>query len=315
MGLFDLLRGLVPGAAQQLARNSWMAVANQPPSWLVDPSAYDWSDVLAPSPLPDRVGAPNLPGPVPLPDGPHPSFDDIHAQLLAGAASQIRPGDFAINPDNWPPLLSDLRAPRPVLARSFVSSGSDSELGLRGTPQSIPSVVFPLPATDLDRSIDDSQPNSNIQLASADGDKKEEDDPVYKFKREFQQETPAQDFEHGRGPQILGPLPLPGPQLRALPAPKLADHHLFPRQFAPFFESRGISIDDHTITVGQTTHQKGVHGKGLGEMPGGWNQRWSEFIADNPNATAADIFQQAGKMMDEYGLNDLPVHPYGDPSP
>ncbi len=107
MGLFDLLRGLVPGAAQQLARNSGTAVANQPPSWLVDPAAYDWSDVLAPSPLPDRVGAPNLPEPVPLLDGLHPSFDDIHAQLLAGAASRIGPEHFALNPDNWlPPALN-----------------------------------------------------------------------------------------------------------------------------------------------------------------------------------------------------------------
>ena len=35
-----------------------------------------------------------------------------------------------------------------------------------------------------------------------------------------------------------------------------------------------------------------------------------EFIDNNPNATAKDIFQFAGKMMDEYGLNNLPIHPY-----
>src|SRR5690606_12870386 len=61
--------------------------------------------------------------------------------------------------------------------------------------------------------------------------------------------------------------------LRALPAAKLADHHVFPQQYRKFFEQRGINIDEHTVTVGQTNHLKGVHGSGLGEMPGGWNQR------------------------------------------
>ncbi len=101
MGLFDLLRGVVPGAAQQIARYPWNASRNPAPSWLFDPASYDWSDVAGPTPLPDRLGAQELPRPMPLPDWPDPSFDDIHAQLVAGAASRIGPEHFALNPDNW----------------------------------------------------------------------------------------------------------------------------------------------------------------------------------------------------------------------
>jgi hypothetical protein len=74
MGLFDLLRGVVPVAAQQRARYPWNASQNPAPSWLFDPASYDWSDVLGPTPLPDRLGAPELPGPMLLPGGPDPSF-------------------------------------------------------------------------------------------------------------------------------------------------------------------------------------------------------------------------------------------------
>jgi hypothetical protein len=45
-------------------------------------------------------------------------------------------------------------------------------------------------------------------------------------------------------------------------------------------------------------------------MPGRWNRRWAKWIDANPNATAKDVFQQLGKMMDEYGLAVYRVHPY-----
>jgi len=94
MGFFDLLRGFVPSAAQQLARNSWVVSANPPPSWFVDPAAYDGTEVAAPMPSPDQ---------------PAPSFDDIREPLLAGATSRIGPEHFTLNPDNWA-----LSGPSPV---------------------------------------------------------------------------------------------------------------------------------------------------------------------------------------------------------
>jgi hypothetical protein len=69
-------------------------------------------------------------------------------------------------------------------------------------------------------------------------------------------------------------------------------------------------IDEHNISVGSTNHLKGIHGSGLGNMPGKWNQRWVHFIRDNPNATAKDVYQFGGRMMDDYGLSGTPIHPY-----
>ena len=93
----------------------------------------------------------------------------------------------------------------------------------------------------------------------------------------------------------------------------MADHHLFPQQQREFFSVRGIDIDQHTVTINHnTTHLRGVHGSGLPNqgMPGRWNQRWGEFIEANPNASAKDVYQFAGSLMDEYGLSGLPIHPY-----
>lgn len=93
----------------------------------------------------------------------------------------------------------------------------------------------------------------------------------------------------------------------------MADHHIFPRQFRNFFSQRGVNIDDFTITVEhQITHLRGIHGRGnMGQFPGRWNQRWQEFIDNNPNATAKDIYDFGGRLMDEFGLGHLPIHPFG----
>ncbi|MEF9406847.1 MULTISPECIES: DUF2380 domain-containing protein [Ralstonia solanacearum species complex] len=91
---------------------------------------------------------------------------------------------------------------------------------------------------------------------------------------------------------------------------RMMDHHLMPRQFKDFFAKRGIDIDAHTVTLGDVSHLKGVHGNGVGNMPGKWNQQWADWIERNPNATASDIYRQLGSMMDRYNLSSLPIHPY-----
>ncbi|MCB9772142.1 MAG: DUF2380 domain-containing protein [Candidatus Omnitrophica bacterium] len=96
-----------------------------------------------------------------------------------------------------------------------------------------------------------------------------------------------------------------------LTAPKMAKHHIFPQRFKPFFNSKGIDIDKFTVSIPQNTaHLKGVHGNGLNNMPGKWNERWENFIKSNPNATPQDIYQFGGKLMDEYGLSGLPIQSY-----
>ena len=95
---------------------------------------------------------------------------------------------------------------------------------------------------------------------------------------------------------------------------KTNDHHIIPafrgksKPYADFISARGIDVDQYTITVDADKggmHMNIIHGKG------GWNQKWMDFIDNNPNATAKDIYQFAGKMMDDYGLSGYTIHPYG----
>ena len=95
---------------------------------------------------------------------------------------------------------------------------------------------------------------------------------------------------------------------------KTNDHHIIPafrgksKTYSDFISARGIDVDQYTITVDAGKggmHMNIIHGKG------GWNQKWMDFIDNNPNATAKDIYQFAGKMMDDYGLSGYTIHPYG----
>jgi hypothetical protein len=92
------------------------------------------------------------------------------------------------------------------------------------------------------------------------------------------------------------------------------DHHVFPQQFKRFFEQRGIDIDEYTVPLGQGRHLRGVHGRGGDGLPGGWNARWRDFIRENPSASAKDVYQFGGRLMDEYGLSGLPIRRYGGPN-
>ncbi|MBO4863450.1 MAG: DUF2380 domain-containing protein, partial [Eubacterium sp.] len=94
---------------------------------------------------------------------------------------------------------------------------------------------------------------------------------------------------------------------------KTDDHHIIPKfrggsqSYADFIAIRGIDVDQYTITVTsgkQGMHMNSIHGKGE------WNPLWMEWIDEHPDATAVDIFQFAGKMMDDFGLSGYTIHPY-----
>ena len=94
---------------------------------------------------------------------------------------------------------------------------------------------------------------------------------------------------------------------KLLPAPKtIAKHHVFPDKFRSWFKSKGLAnIDDYTIQMEHwTVHLKGVHGKGLPQfnLPGRWNQRWAEFIKQNPNADVYQIFKFGEDLKSEFGF-------------
>jgi hypothetical protein len=91
----------------------------------------------------------------------------------------------------------------------------------------------------------------------------------------------------------------------------LHKHHVLSQQFRSWFKSRGIeNIDDYTVEISLQGHLRGVHGNGLGNMPGKWNTKWAEYIKANPSATPSEIFYQAETMLKEYGLEHLPYVPY-----
>ena len=86
----------------------------------------------------------------------------------------------------------------------------------------------------------------------------------------------------------------------------LHKHHVLSQQFRPWFKSRGISnIDDYAVLISEGTHLKGVHGKGLGNLPDKWNDRWADYIRKNPYANPSEIFYFAESLLKEYGLEHL----------
>jgi RHS repeat-associated protein len=98
---------------------------------------------------------------------------------------------------------------------------------------------------------------------------------------------------------------------RIPPVEPLHDHHIFPGAFRPYFTKAGIDIDQYTVTLERPTHLRGVHGSGMGSMPGRWNALWRQFIDENPMPNPKDIYQYGGSLMDRFGLSGLPIHPYG----
>jgi hypothetical protein len=99
-----------------------------------------------------------------------------------------------------------------------------------------------------------------------------------------------------------------------LPAPSMVKHHIFnvfrgsstrSQKYREFFKKHGIVLDNHTVQISASFHTKVVHRAG-----NNWTTRWKTWIDKNPNATTTQVYQQAGKMMDDYGINHLPIVPY-----
>jgi hypothetical protein len=91
---------------------------------------------------------------------------------------------------------------------------------------------------------------------------------------------------------------------------------LFPQKWRVWFAGKGIEIDAYTVELSRGIHLRGVHGQGGFAGPGNvslqgrWNSLWAEFIEANSEASAKDVYQFAGYLMDLLGLSDLPIMPY-----
>jgi hypothetical protein len=97
-------------------------------------------------------------------------------------------------------------------------------------------------------------------------------------------------------------------------AVSMVRHHIFNKFHAPtpsslkyinFFKSRGINVDDFCVDIPVTFHREWIHKAGRN-----WTTTWKRWIDDNPVATTLEVYQQGGRMMNEAGINHLPIIPY-----
>ena len=102
--------------------------------------------------------------------------------------------------------------------------------------------------------------------------------------------------------------------MKALPSGgKTVKHHIFnvfrgksPKSqvYRDFFKKHGIDLDAHTVHIPENLHKQ-VHQAGKN-----WTTKWKNWIDANPNATTKEVYQQAGKMMDDFGLSGYKIKPY-----
>ena len=80
------------------------------------------------------------------------------------------------------------------------------------------------------------------------------------------------------------------------------------QKYRDFFQNLGISPnirDQYTVKLPQKLHTW-LH------SPNGfnWNQKWKDWIDANPNATAKEVYQFAGQLMDKAGIASQPITAY-----
>lgn len=107
---------------------------------------------------------------------------------------------------------------------------------------------------------------------------------------------------------------LPAQELKLLPAPKMVKHHVFnvfrgnshrTQKYRDFFELHNIQIDNYAIQIPETFHRTVIHAGG-----NDWTKKWISWIDANQHATIKDVYQFAGRLMDEYNVSHIPLIKY-----
>jgi hypothetical protein len=84
-------------------------------------------------------------------------------------------------------------------------------------------------------------------------------------------------------------------------------HHVFNKfrgdspasqKYRDFFADHGIKVDDWTLEIPKPLHTNWVHRAG-----NNWTTHWKQWIDANPNASTLEVWQQGGRMIDDYGLS------------
>lgn len=76
------------------------------------------------------------------------------------------------------------------------------------------------------------------------------------------------------------------------------------QKYRDFFKKHNINLDEHTIEISENLHKE-LHRAG-----NNWTTKWKRWIDENSDATTKDVYQQAGKMMDEYGVGNSRIKHY-----
>jgi hypothetical protein len=91
---------------------------------------------------------------------------------------------------------------------------------------------------------------------------------------------------------------------RGVPVGKAEEHHVFPKKFKEYFTDsamgRKININQYVLPIDREVHHL-THGKS--GFFDDYTAQWADWIAKNPDATEQQVFEQAGKMMDDFGLS------------
>jgi len=76
-------------------------------------------------------------------------------------------------------------------------------------------------------------------------------------------------------------------------------HHLLPRQFQSFFESKGFTIDDYTVQLDRNVHRI-IHRQGIGAAEG-WNAQWADFTrGSGEETTSGDVVWFLGQLVGDF---------------
>lgn len=91
-------------------------------------------------------------------------------------------------------------------------------------------------------------------------------------------------------------------------------HHVFNKfrgesiqsqKYREFFKKHNIDVDKFTIEIPATMHINKIHAAN-----NNWTMKWKQWIDKNPDAKTTEVYQFAGKLMYEYGVNHVPLIPY-----
>ncbi len=103
-------------------------------------------------------------------------------------------------------------------------------------------------------------------------------------------------------------------EIPLLEAPKMVKHHIFnvfrgnsakSQKYRDFFKKHNIDLDSYCVEISQHRHVSEIHA-----LKNNWTTQWKLWIDAHPDATTREVYQQAGVMMDRYGISSVPLTKY-----